>query len=147
VHVSITWLKDHPEAYQALCKIWVNEEFIARSMRVRECRGTDRSGHTYGPDGHARTSQRMVRKIITKIHSHFVFLLQSRTHRSVQVANGCLIWKCGRGVTGEMTLQTLASWALWWQKLNWWVIDIHLLHFHYYPYCHVYNLLLFVGKV
>jgi hypothetical protein len=74
VHVSIAWLKDHPEAYRALCKVCANEEFITKSMRVRECRGTCGSaGHTYGPDGHVHMGQRMVRKIITKLHSHFVF--------------------------------------------------------------------------
>jgi hypothetical protein len=44
-------------------------------MRARECRGIGGSGHTYGPDGHVRMGQRMVRKIITKMHSHFVFFL------------------------------------------------------------------------
>jgi hypothetical protein len=73
VHVSIAWLKDHPEAYRALCKVWDSEEFIAKSMRDRECRGTGGSGHTYGPDGHVHIGQRMVRKIITKMHTHFVF--------------------------------------------------------------------------
>jgi hypothetical protein len=34
VHVSIAWLKDCPEAYRALCKIWVSEEFIAKSMKA-----------------------------------------------------------------------------------------------------------------
>jgi hypothetical protein len=74
VQVSIAWLKDHLEAYRALFKVWANEEFIAKSIRAQECRGTGRlAGHTYGPDGHIRMSQRMVRKIITKIHSHFIF--------------------------------------------------------------------------
>jgi hypothetical protein len=73
VHVSIAWLKDRLEAYRTLCKVWASEEFIAKSMRARECRDTGGSGHTYGPDGHVRTGERMVRKIITKMHSHFVF--------------------------------------------------------------------------
>jgi hypothetical protein len=73
VQISIAFLKDRPEAYRALCKLWDSKEFIAKSMRVRECRGTGRAGHTYGPDGHVHTGQQMVRKIITKIHSHFVF--------------------------------------------------------------------------
>jgi hypothetical protein len=74
VHVSIAWLKDRRKAYRALCKLWASEEFIAESMRVRECRGTSGPpGHTYGPDGHVHTSQWMVRKIVTKMHSHFVF--------------------------------------------------------------------------
>jgi hypothetical protein len=72
----------------------------------------------YGPDGHIRTGQWMIRKIITKMHSHFVFLL-TRTHKSMQVVNGHLIRKCGRGVTGEVTLQTLTSCALQWWKLDW----------------------------
>jgi hypothetical protein len=55
MHVSIAWLKDRPEAYRALCKVWVNEEFIDKSMRTRECRGTSGSGHMYDPDGHVRT--------------------------------------------------------------------------------------------
>jgi hypothetical protein len=73
VQVSIAWLKDRTEAYQALCKLWTSEEFIAKSMRARECRGTSGAGHTYGPDGHVRTGQRMVRSIITKMYSHIVF--------------------------------------------------------------------------
>jgi hypothetical protein len=73
VHVSIAWLKYRPEAYRVLCKLWASKEFIAKSMRARECRGTSGAGHTYGPDGHVRVSQRMVRKIITKMHSYFIF--------------------------------------------------------------------------
>jgi hypothetical protein len=74
VQVSIAWLKDHPEAYQALCKLWAREEFITKSMRAQECRGTSGPpGHTYDPDGHVRMGQQMVWKIVTKIHSHFVF--------------------------------------------------------------------------
>jgi hypothetical protein len=52
VQVSIAWLKDHPEPYQALCKIWASEEFITRSMKARESRGCGRTRHTYDPDGH-----------------------------------------------------------------------------------------------
>jgi hypothetical protein len=74
VQVSIAWWKDRREAYQTLCKLWASEEFIAKSMRARECRGTGGpSRHRYGPDGHVRTGQWMVRKIVTKMHSHFVF--------------------------------------------------------------------------
>jgi hypothetical protein len=71
---GIYWLvEDRPKAYWVLCKLWASEEFIAKSMRARECRGTGGSGHTYGPDGHVRMGQQMVRKIINKMHSHFVF--------------------------------------------------------------------------
>jgi hypothetical protein len=87
VQVSIAWLKDCPEAYQAghmygpdghtyqaLCKLWAREEFIAKYIKARECRGTGRQpGHTYGPDGHIRMGQRTVRKIVTKMYSHFIF--------------------------------------------------------------------------
>jgi hypothetical protein len=73
VQVSIDWLKDYPEAYQTLCKLWASEEFIAKSMRARECRGTGRSGHTYCLDGQVHMCQHMVWKIITKMHSYFVF--------------------------------------------------------------------------
>jgi hypothetical protein len=85
VQISIAWLKDHPEAYWALCKIWANEEFIAKSMKAQESRGTGRSGHTCGPNGHKRMCKLMVRKIITKMHSYFLFSLLTHTHRSVQV--------------------------------------------------------------
>jgi hypothetical protein len=68
VNVSIAWLKDGPDAYWALCKIWANEEFIAKSMKARESRGSGGSSHTYDPDGHVRMSKQMIRKIITKIH-------------------------------------------------------------------------------
>jgi hypothetical protein len=72
--LCLLWLKDRLEVYRALCKVWASEEFIAKSMRARECRGIGGSaGHTYGPDGHVRMGQRMARKIITKMHSHFVF--------------------------------------------------------------------------
>jgi hypothetical protein len=74
VQVSIAWLKHRPEAYQTLCKLWASEEFITKSIKARECRGIDGPpGHTYGPDGHVHTGQRMLRKIVTKMHSHFVF--------------------------------------------------------------------------
>jgi hypothetical protein len=68
VQVSVPWLKDRPEAYWALCKIWVSEEFIAKSMKCRVSRDSGGSGHTYGSDGHVRMSKRMVSKLITKIH-------------------------------------------------------------------------------
>jgi hypothetical protein len=72
VQVSIAWLNDHPEAYQALCKLWASEEFIAKSMKARECRGTGGPpGNKYGPDGHVHICQRMVRKIVTQMYSHF----------------------------------------------------------------------------
>jgi hypothetical protein len=66
---DVAWLKDRPKAYQALCKIWANEEFIAKSNKCRDSRGRGRSRHTYGPDGHVCMSKRMVRKSITKMHS------------------------------------------------------------------------------
>jgi hypothetical protein len=65
VQVSIAWLKDRPEAYRSLCKLWDNKEFITKSMKARECRGAGGPLHTYGPNGHVRTGQRMVRKIVT----------------------------------------------------------------------------------
>jgi hypothetical protein len=69
VEVSIPWLKDHPEAYQSLCRLWMSEEFIAKSMKAQESRGSGCSRHMYGPYGHLRMSKRMVRKIIMKMHS------------------------------------------------------------------------------
>jgi hypothetical protein len=91
VQVSIARLKDRPKAYRAFCKLQANEEFIAKSMRARECRGTGGPpGHMYGPDGHVCMGQQMVRKIVTKMHSNFIFLT-THTHRSVQVVNGRLI--------------------------------------------------------
>jgi hypothetical protein len=69
VQVSIAWLKGRPEAYWALCKLWVSEEFIAKSIKVQETRGSGGLGHMYDPDGHIRMSKWMVRKLITKIHS------------------------------------------------------------------------------
>jgi hypothetical protein len=98
VEVSIAWLKDRPEAYQTLCKIWDSEEFISRSTRARECRGTGGSGHMYDPDGHIRMGQRMVRKIITKIHSHFVFFVTNsypQEHAGGQQPPDMNVWKRG----------------------------------------------------
>jgi hypothetical protein len=46
------------------------------------------------------------------------FLLLTRTHRSVKVANNHVILKCGRRVIREVTLQTPTNCALWWQKLD-----------------------------
>jgi hypothetical protein len=69
VHVSIPWLKDRPEAYRTLCKLWTGEEFITKSMKARESRCTGGPGHTYGPDGHLHMSKCMIRKSITKMHS------------------------------------------------------------------------------
>jgi hypothetical protein len=92
VQVSIVWLKDRPEAYRALCKLWAIEEFIAKSMKAQECRGAGRPlTHMYGPDGHVHTGQWMVRKIVTKNAFTLCFFLLTRTHRSVQVLNGHLI--------------------------------------------------------
>jgi hypothetical protein len=65
----------------------------------------------------------------------------------MKVANDRLMLKCGRRVTGEVTLQTPTNYALQWHKLDWWVLDILLLHSHYYRCCHIYSLLLFTGKV
>jgi hypothetical protein len=74
VQVSIAWLKDRPEVYRSICKLWASEEFIAKSMRARQCRGIGGPAvHMYGPDGHVRTGQWMVRNIVIKMHSHFVF--------------------------------------------------------------------------
>jgi hypothetical protein len=69
VQVSIAWLKDRPEAYQALYKLWASEEFIAKSIKSRERRGKGGIGHTYGPDGHIRMCKWMVKKLNTQIHS------------------------------------------------------------------------------
>jgi hypothetical protein len=92
VQVSIAWLKDRPEAYQALCKLWASEEFITKSMRARECRGIGGPpAHTYGPDGHVRTGQQMVRNIVTKNVFTLCFFLLTCTHRSVQVVNSRLL--------------------------------------------------------
>jgi hypothetical protein len=49
--------------YQALYKLWASEEFIAKSLKARENRGSGGSGHTYGPAGLCM-SKRMVRKLI-----------------------------------------------------------------------------------
>jgi hypothetical protein len=47
------------------------------------------------------------------------FLLLTRTHINVKVTNSRLMLKCGRRVTGEVTLQILTSYALRWHKLDW----------------------------
>jgi hypothetical protein len=74
VQVCIAWLKDRPEAYRALCKLWASEEYIAKPMKGQECRGTGGPpGHMYGTNRHVRMGQWMVRKIVTKMHSHFIF--------------------------------------------------------------------------
>jgi hypothetical protein len=92
VQISIAWLKDHRENYRALYKLWASEEFIAKSMGAQECRGTcGPPGHTYDPDGHVRTGQQMIRKIVTKNAFILYFFLLTRTHRSVQVVNSRLI--------------------------------------------------------
>jgi hypothetical protein len=89
VHVSIVWLKDCLEVYRALCKLWASEEFITKSMRTRECRGTGGPPrHTYDPDGYIRTGQQIVRKIVTKNAFTLYFFLLTRTHRSMQVVSG-----------------------------------------------------------
>jgi hypothetical protein len=69
VQVYIPWLKDRPEAYMTLCKLWASEKFITKSIKAQERRGSGRSRHTYDPDGHERMSKQMVRKIIMKMHS------------------------------------------------------------------------------
>jgi hypothetical protein len=62
VYVSICWLVDHPKAYQALLMFCASQEFIAKSTRARQWKGTFGAGHTYGPDGHLRLSKCMVRR-------------------------------------------------------------------------------------
>jgi hypothetical protein len=57
VQVSIDSLKDRPGGDRALCKIWASKEFIAKSIKARESRGSGGSGHTYGPDGHVCMSK------------------------------------------------------------------------------------------
>jgi hypothetical protein len=43
-------------------------------MRAQKYRGTGGPpGHTYDHDGQVRTDERMTRKIVIKIYSHFVF--------------------------------------------------------------------------
>jgi hypothetical protein len=97
VQVSIAWLKDRPEACWALYKLWASEEFIAKSMKARECRGTGGPpGHTYSPDGHVHTGQRMVRKIVTQMYSHF-FHTNSYPQEcaSGQQSSDMKVWKRG----------------------------------------------------
>jgi hypothetical protein len=92
VQVLIAWLKDRPEAYRTLCKLWISEEFIFKSMKVREYRGTGGPPmHIYGFDGYVRTGQQMVRKIVSKSAFTLCFFLLTRTHRSVQVIDDRLI--------------------------------------------------------
>jgi hypothetical protein len=52
----------------------------------------------YGPDGHVRMGQRMVRRIITKMHSHFIFFLTNsypQEHASGQWLPDMKVWKRG----------------------------------------------------
>jgi hypothetical protein len=99
VQVSIAWLKDRPEAYWDLCKLWVSEEFIANSHRARECRGIGGPpAHTFGPDGHVCTGQRMVRKIVTKNAFTVCFFLTNsypQEHVSGQWLPDMKVWKRG----------------------------------------------------
>jgi hypothetical protein len=80
-------------------------------MRVRECRDTGGSGHTYGPDGHVRMGQRMVRKIITKMHSHFVFLTNSypQERASGQRPPNMKVWKRGHRGSGPSNPDKLCT--------------------------------------
>jgi hypothetical protein len=79
--------------------LWASEEFIAKSMRARECRGTSGPAvYMYGPDGHVRTGQRMVRNIVTKNAFTLYFFLtnlypQERT--SGQRPPDMKVWKRG----------------------------------------------------
>jgi hypothetical protein len=75
-------------------------------MRARECRGTGGPpGHMYGPDGHVHTGQQMIRKIVTKMYSHFVFRTNSYSpeRASGQWPPNMKVWKMGHK----------------WQKLDW----------------------------
>jgi hypothetical protein len=83
---------DRPEVYRAFSKLWAREEFISKFHRARECRGAGGPpAHTYGPDVHVRTGQRMVRIIVTKNAFTLYFSLLTHTQRSVQVINDRLI--------------------------------------------------------
>jgi hypothetical protein len=113
VQVSVAWLKDHPEVYRALYKLWASEEFIAKFMRARECRGTDGPpGHTYGPDGHVRTGQQMLKKIVTKnTFTLYFFLTNSypQERASGQRPPEMKVWKKGHKGSGPSNPDKLCN--------------------------------------
>jgi hypothetical protein len=67
VQVTIPWLEDRPEAYYALCKLWVSPKYIAKSEKNRWCRGSS-EGYMYGPDGHIPMTKCLISKICIKIY-------------------------------------------------------------------------------
>jgi hypothetical protein len=73
VQVGVSWLQDRLETYQTLSQLWASQDFIAKSKRARECRGSSGPGHSYGPDGHLHLSKRMVRKICMILHLEFIY--------------------------------------------------------------------------
>ena len=115
MQVTVAWLKDRPEAYQALYKFWASEEFITKSKRARECRGTFGPGHSYGPDGHLRLSKRMVRKICRILHLEFIYGTNSYPQERESGVRPLDI--IGRGRIG--ILRSPTSCALRWRKFDW----------------------------
>jgi hypothetical protein len=97
VQVSISWLQDRPEAYQAVCKLCASQEFIAKSIRDQHCRGTSGPGHTYEHDRHLHLSKCMVRKICTEIHSKFIYATNyyPQERESIERPPYIKVWKRG----------------------------------------------------
>jgi hypothetical protein len=96
VHVSIPWLLDHPKAYWALYNLLASKEFIAKSGMARQSRGSG-GGHTYDPDWCIRMSKRMVRKIVTKKHSKYIYATNSYPQEceSGERSPNVKVWKLG----------------------------------------------------
>jgi hypothetical protein len=116
VQVSISWLKDRPKAYWALCKLWSSPEFITKSKRARQCRGST-GGHTFGPDGHICLAKCMVRKIYTKIYLEYIYSTNSypqERETCVQLSGVQVFVR----VIDHVTLHKLVSYALSWRQLD-----------------------------
>lgn len=61
LQTEIGWLNKTNEAFRWLCHYWATEEFIDKSSRKRQNRGSaDEVSHRYGVDGHTGLEQRMV---------------------------------------------------------------------------------------
>lgn len=66
VQVSVPWLQGRTEDYRALCRYWASDEFIAKSKKARDARGSS-GKHGMGVQGFVRMAKRMVSFLVVFI--------------------------------------------------------------------------------
>ena len=62
-HIKVLWFEDRDQAYESLCDERASPEWIERSRKARDNRGSG-GAHTMGGDGYLRLAQCMVRSVL-----------------------------------------------------------------------------------